>query len=153
MLLALAVEHPFHARQVLIQPAAKGLLEPFALAVRFEWPPFGLVRVEVFEHLVQKPSTLHQHGTWFGDEPRMVAVPVQARALQIVVQRRRAEVVDVHAQRVAVAAVRLEWLAGERVGEKADVKAKRRSALIGRVVEWPPLRGDEHLGFTSQQHV
>ena len=57
-----------------------------------------------------------------GGQARVVVVPVQARALDVVVERGRAEVVDVHRRGVAAHSVRLERLARHGVGEKRDVE-------------------------------
>src|SRR5487761_175052 len=110
-LLALAVEHPFHARQVGIEMLYEGCLQPFTLQLRGERPPLRLVQVEVLEHLVEKTAPLHRDRARLINEARMVVVPVEARTLQVIVQRGRAEVIDLDLGWVSIRAVRFKGLA------------------------------------------
>ena len=73
--------------------------------------PLGLVLVEVLEDLVQETATLHGDRARLLDQARVMVVPVEPRALQVVVKRGRAEVIDLDGRRVAFVAVRLEWFA------------------------------------------
>ncbi len=127
------------------------LLEPSALVLRIERPPFGLERVEVLEHLVQEAAALHQHRARLRHEPGVVVVPVQARALQVVVEGRRAEVRDLDAQRIAFAAVRFERLACLRVGQEGEVETERGRARARGGVEMSAHRRDHHLGLAPKQ--
>src|SRR5258708_19695415 len=84
--------------------------EPLPLLLRFARAAFVLVLVKVLQHLVEEASSLHRDRTGFVDQPRVVVVPVEARALEVVVERRRAEVADLHRLRVASPAVTLAAL-------------------------------------------
>ena len=72
--------------------------------------PFLFVLVEVLQDLVEQATPLHRDRPRLVHQPGMVVVPVQAWALEIVVQRRGAEVIDLHRVRVAARPVRLERL-------------------------------------------
>src|SRR5579864_6529315 len=104
-------------------------LEPLPLPVTLERAPFALLGVEVFQHLVQEAAALHRHRARLIDEARVVVVPVEPRAFQIVVQGGRAEMVDLNLRRVAVAPVRLEWLARFAVPEEVNVETEAGGAL------------------------
>src|SRR6266851_4850115 len=93
-----------------------------------ERPPFAFFGVEVLEHLVQETTALHRDRTRLFDQARMVVVPVEARTLQVVVERGRAEMVDLHRGGVASAAVALKWFPGLRVRQELDVETKRSGA-------------------------
>jgi hypothetical protein len=67
--------------------------------------------VEILEDLVEKPTTLHRDRPRLVDETRMVVVPIEPWAFEVIVERRRAEMPDLDLRRVLVRAVRLERLA------------------------------------------
>ena len=129
------------------------LFEPQALMLAIQGAPLRLVRVEVLEHRVQEPAPLHQHRARLGDESGVVVVPVEPRALQVVVEGGRAEVVDLHADRVSLAAVRLERLARLRVREEVDVETERPRQFQVAGFELRPLRSDQHLRLAAEQDV
>ena len=126
-------------------------VEPLTLPLRVERPPFWLERVEVLEHLVQEAAALHQHRARLRHQAGVMVVPVEARALEVVVEGRRAEVGDRDAQRVVFAAVGFERLTCLRVGEERDVETQRHRTLARSRVEMSSRRRDHHLGLARQQ--
>src|SRR5207244_7158622 len=74
-------------------------------------------------------------------------------AFQVVVERRRAEVVDAHRIGVAPDAVWLEWFAGVRILEKSQVQAETLSPSQRRVVQRRRVGREENLCLSSQQDV
>ena len=125
LLLAPAVERPLHARQVAVEMLLQHRLQEILLAVGLQRPPLVLVDVEVLEHLVQKTAALHRHRPRLFRQAGVVVVPVQARALQIVVEGGGAEVVDLHAVWIAITPVRLEGLARLAIGDEAHIETQR----------------------------
>src|SRR5258708_33116179 len=81
----------------------------------------------------------------------MVVVPVEARALQIVVERGRAEVADLHVRGVAAFAVWLERLARPAVGQECDIKSKSFRARDRRRADRRGMRGDQDFTLARQQ--
>ena len=151
VLLAPAIEHALHPRQVAVEVSLQSLIEPLALPFSVERPPFGLERVEVLEHLVQEAAALHQHRARLRHQAGVMVVPVEARALEVVVEGRRAEMRDLDTHRVALAAVRFERLARLRVGQEGDVETERPRALVRSRVEMSARRRDHHLGLARKQ--
>ena len=111
LLLALAVEYALHPGQIAVEVSLQRVFEPLPLLIGLELVPLGLVLVEVLEDLVQETATLHGDRARLLDQARVMVVPVEPRALQVVVKRGRAEVIDLDGRRVAFVAVRLEWFA------------------------------------------
>ena len=74
---------------------------------------------------MQKTAALHRHRPRLLRQARVVVVPVQARALQIVVEGGGAEVVDLHVVWVAITPVRLEGLARLAIGDEAHIETQR----------------------------
>src|SRR5258708_22391597 len=83
----------------------------------------------------------------------MVVVPVEARALQIVVERGRAEVADLHVRGVAAFAVWLERLARLAIGQECDIKSKSFRARDGRRADGRGMRCDQDFSLARQQDV
>src|SRR2546430_1722949 len=61
LLLALAIEHPFHAREVAVEVPLERVLEPLPLLLGLERTPLLLVLVKVLENLVKDTAPLHRH--------------------------------------------------------------------------------------------
>jgi hypothetical protein len=152
-LFALAVEHALHVREVRLEVTLQGGLEPLLLMVPVERPPVALVGVEVLEHPVQESAALHRDRPRFLDEAGMVVVPVQARTFQVVVERRRAEVIDLHGRGVAAGAKGLERLACVGIGQERDVETERRRAGRNAIREGGTVGGQQDFGLACQQHV
>ena len=126
LLLAPAVERPFHAREVAVEVLLQHRLQEILQAVGLQMPPLLLVDVKILEHLVQESAALHRHGPRLLGQAGVVVVPVQARALQVVVEGRGAEVVDLHVVWIALSAVRLERLARFAIGDEGHVETQGR---------------------------
>ncbi len=82
-----------------------------------------------------------------------MVVPVEPRAFQIVVERGRAEVVDLHGARIAVAAVRLERLARGAIHEECQVQAEALRTRHRSVDQRLRMTCDQHLRLAFQQHI
>ncbi len=77
--------------------------------------------MEILQDFVQETAALHRDRPRLLGEARVVVVPVKPRALQIVVEGGRAEVIDLHMVRIAITAVGFERLAGVAIHDEADV--------------------------------
>src|SRR5216684_555710 len=153
LLLALAVERSLHARQVAVEVRLQDRFEELPLALAVEISPLLLVFMEVLQHLVQEAAPLHRHRPGLLRQPGMVVVPVEARTLQVVVERGRAEVIDLDDLGIAIRAVGLEGLARVAIGDEAHIEAEARRARRQRIGDGVAVGGDEHLRFASEEHV
>src|SRR5262249_15371026 len=92
LLLRPAMEDRVDAVQVAVQVFDQSPLQPFPLQLLRQRAPLGLAAVEILQHTMQEAPALHLHAPRWSDQARVVVVPVEARALQIVIERSRAEV-------------------------------------------------------------
>src|SRR5262249_56747852 len=88
-----------------------------------ELAPLGLTAVEVLEHTMQEAPALHLHTAGRRDQAGVVVVPVEARALQVVIERSRAEVTGGHPFRPRQ--VRLERAPRFGGGYETQVRTQR----------------------------
>ena len=128
-------------------------LEPLLLPLRLERPPIRLLQVKVLEHLVQEATALHRHRPRLLGQPRVVVVPIQSGALQVVVERGRAEVIDLDALGVAIAAVRLERLPRVAIRDEGHIEPERLRARRDGLAHALAVSGDDHLCLTREKNV
>src|SRR5262249_56640435 len=100
--------------EVRLEVGLEGGLEPLALHLGGQVAPLGLPAVEVLQDLVEEAAALHLDPSGRRRQTGVVVVPVEAWALEVVVQGRRTEVAGVHT--VWPLRIRLERPPGRRVG-------------------------------------
>ena len=147
LLLGLPLQDRLLAVEIAVEPLLEDRVEPGALLVGLEVPPLPLSGVELLQHLVEEAPPLHLDTPRRLGEAGVVVVPVEPRALQVVVQGGRREVVGVHALGTAVE--RLEVASRVRVGDEVEVGAEGAQALGLGGVE--PGSRQQRLGLAGGQ--